>query len=491
VTFTATFSESVNGVDTTDFAIPPTGLSGASITSVTGSGSTRSIVVNTGTGAGSLGLNLVDDNSVVDAATNPLGGAGGIANGDFTGETYTVDKAVPTVTSIDRTTPAAATTNASSVTYTATFSESVSNVDTVDFSLSPTVTGASITSVTGSGSTRSVVVNTGTGSGSLGLNLVDDDSIVDGAGNKLGGTGINNGNFTGQTYTIDKVAPSVLSSNRTTPATAATNAASVTFTVTGVDSTDLSLATTGVSGAFITSVSADTGSTRTVVVNTGSGSGTIRLDIGDNDSIIDGIGNPLGGPGNANGHFITGEVYTIDKTAPTPSSITFTNGGTSTANRIDKGDSIAVVYSEELLPQSMCAGTPNGWSTSSVDQSLTGNNDVTVTLTNGVSPANDTITVSVVAAGCSTTFRFGSIDLGSSSFLTTPGSSTSFAGSGTGNRSTISWTAGTKTLLITLGSGTQSASVAGSLTSVYTPNIGITDFGTNGITGTVSTTTRL
>jgi len=48
----------------------------------------------------------------------------------------------------------------------------------------------------------------------LGLNLVDDDSIADPAGNKLGGAGAGNDNFTGQVYTLDRAAPSVSSINR-------------------------------------------------------------------------------------------------------------------------------------------------------------------------------------------------------------------------------------------------------------------------------------
>src|SRR5204863_8854726 len=57
--------------------------------------------------------------------------------------------------------------------------------------------------------------------------------------------------FTGQTYTIDQVAPFVVSINRTTPAGPNTNAASVTFTVTfseavtGVDASDFQMALTG------------------------------------------------------------------------------------------------------------------------------------------------------------------------------------------------------------------------------------------------------
>jgi hypothetical protein len=57
-----------------------------------------------------------------------------------------------------------------------------------------------------------VAASTGTGNGTLGLNLVDDDSITDSAGNKLGGTGTSgagDGSFTGEVYTIDKTAPTV------------------------------------------------------------------------------------------------------------------------------------------------------------------------------------------------------------------------------------------------------------------------------------------
>ncbi len=198
VSWTVTFSESVSGVDAADFAlVQGGGVTGASITTVTGSGTTRVVTANTGTGSGTLGLNLVDDDSITDAASNKLGGTGA-SNGNFTGQVYAIDKAAPTVSSMNR--DGASPTNATSVSWTVTFSESVSGVDAADFALvqGGGVTGASITTVTGSGTTRVVTANTGTGSGTLGLNLVDDDSITDAAGNKLGGTGASNGNFTGQ-----------------------------------------------------------------------------------------------------------------------------------------------------------------------------------------------------------------------------------------------------------------------------------------------------
>jgi hypothetical protein len=62
--------------------------------------------------------------------------------------------------------------------------------------------------VNGSGP-YTVTASTGTGSGTLGLNLVDDDSIQDAASNRLGGTGVGNGTFAGQVYTIDKIAPTL------------------------------------------------------------------------------------------------------------------------------------------------------------------------------------------------------------------------------------------------------------------------------------------
>jgi len=90
VNFTVTFSETVSGVDTSDFALTATGLTGTSVTSVSGSGVTYTVTVNTGTGTGTIRLDVIDDDSIVDAVSNPLGGAG-LGNGNFnSGEIYTV-----------------------------------------------------------------------------------------------------------------------------------------------------------------------------------------------------------------------------------------------------------------------------------------------------------------------------------------------------------------------------------------------------------------
>lgn len=119
--------------------------------------------------------------------------------------------------------------------------------------------------------------------------------------------------------------PTVLSIVRAN--TNPTNAASVNFTVTfsesvtGVDIAppfdDLGLTIgPGITGAFITSISPISGPMYTVSVNTGSGNGTIRLDVIDNDSIIDSAGQPLGGAEAGNGNFTGGEMYTVNKLTP-------------------------------------------------------------------------------------------------------------------------------------------------------------------------------
>src|SRR5439155_1157355 len=79
-----------------------------------------------------------------------------------------------------------------------------------DFKLATNgVSGTSIAGVSGSGSTYTVTVNTGAGNGNIGLNLVDDDSIFDIDVVPLGGTGLGNGNFTGEVYSVCKTPPSI------------------------------------------------------------------------------------------------------------------------------------------------------------------------------------------------------------------------------------------------------------------------------------------
>ena len=117
---------------------------------------------------------------------------------------------MPTVTSIVRANSNP--TNSASVDYTVTFSEAVTGVDSSDFALTTTgVSGASITGVTGLDAIWTVTVDTGSGDGTIRLDVVDDDSISAGPSDPLGGFGAGNGNFTaGEIYDVDHNAPPVV-----------------------------------------------------------------------------------------------------------------------------------------------------------------------------------------------------------------------------------------------------------------------------------------
>jgi formylglycine-generating enzyme required for sulfatase activity/V8-like Glu-specific endopeptidase len=100
--------------------------------------------------------------------------------------------------------------NAANVRFTVNFSKPVVGINMAapfsDFVLTNNgVTNAAITSVSGSGESYVVAVTTGSGNGTIRLDVVDDDSIRDLANNPLGGVGEGNGNYSsGQSYAIIK-----------------------------------------------------------------------------------------------------------------------------------------------------------------------------------------------------------------------------------------------------------------------------------------------
>ncbi len=130
VDFTVTFSENVTGVDTADFAPTKTGtIAGESVETVNGGPTIYTVTVNTGSGDGTLRLDAIDDDTILDLASNPLGGIG-LGNGDFTtGETYDIDKTAPTVTMTSLTSDP---TNDSPIAVTVQFSETVTGFDASD-----------------------------------------------------------------------------------------------------------------------------------------------------------------------------------------------------------------------------------------------------------------------------------------------------------------------------------------------------------------------
>ena len=109
-------------------------------------------------------------------------------NGDFAGQIYTVigELIAPTVQSIARTNPATSTAIPPIVVFTATFSEAVTGVDVADFVLALSGVTGTIASVTPvSASVYTVIVNGIAGTGTLGLNLINNGTIHDLSGNTL------------------------------------------------------------------------------------------------------------------------------------------------------------------------------------------------------------------------------------------------------------------------------------------------------------------
>lgn len=89
--FTVTFNEPVTGVDKTDFIGVVTGSVGSpNVFAVSGADDQYTVTVRISLGNGTLRLDLVDNDSIQDDGSRPLGGTGA-GNGDFTsGEVYTV-----------------------------------------------------------------------------------------------------------------------------------------------------------------------------------------------------------------------------------------------------------------------------------------------------------------------------------------------------------------------------------------------------------------
>ncbi|MBK8783109.1 MAG: metallophosphoesterase [Anaerolineales bacterium] len=336
VNYQVIFSEAVTGVDAADFTLS-TNINGAMIETVSGTGNAYTVSIITGSGDGTLRLELTDNDSVTNSMGNPLGGSG-LGNGSFTSaQAYTIDKTNPIVTAITRasTNP----TNAPTVDYSISFSEAVTGVDFSDFSL-VTNAGASLGNISGSGNLYLVSVSTGLGDDTVKLDFIDNDSVVDLAGNPA-----NPGFTSGETYSVDRSMPFVTSILRANPNQ--TNTSSVDFTVSfseavnGVDGSDFSLFT--LNGAVINSITGS-GNVYAVSVSIRPGNDTIRLDVIDDDSILDNAGNKLGDAGTGNGNFTNGEAYTFSLGVPVATSILRASPNPTSAASVD----FVVTFSETV-----------------------------------------------------------------------------------------------------------------------------------------------
>ena len=175
VQYTVTFASAVTGLAASNFALVTTGaVSGAAISSLSGSGATYTVTVNTGTGDGTIGLNLVNTTGLSPAIVSTL---------PFAGQICTIDRAAPTIT-VSSPSVSKILSGAGQVTYTVNYADVNFNTSTLsasDITLNRTGSAAGTVSVLGSGTTYLITISGITGSGSLGI------SIAAGTGSDLAG----------------------------------------------------------------------------------------------------------------------------------------------------------------------------------------------------------------------------------------------------------------------------------------------------------------
>ncbi|MFL5328737.1 MAG: lysyl oxidase family protein [Gemmataceae bacterium] len=119
---------------------------------------------------------------------------------------------VPSVASITRLDPNPA--DDGQMHFQVNFSDGVTGVDPTDFTVTSTggISGAGIAGVVATADPKvwQVIVDSGIGSGTLKVNLIDNDSIISIAGAKLGGAGLINGDYkSSEVYTVVQQAPEV------------------------------------------------------------------------------------------------------------------------------------------------------------------------------------------------------------------------------------------------------------------------------------------
>ena len=284
VTFSIKFNEEVTGLTSSNFALSGTSASQSSITAVTGSGTDWVVAVSVG-GTGTVAVSFANSTGAADLQSNPVGGL-----------PYALGSAsvAPAVVSINRAgaTPAGGDT----VTYTVTFSESVTGLAANSFQLVTTgggTPGASLGAITGSGTTWTVTVNLGFTAGSVGLNFAAPGSAKDSDG--LGAIA-SSLPFVGQVY---QIAPRIISLKRAGASMTAMNYAEwlVTFNepVTGLTTSNLVIPP----GVFTPKTAGQapsfgpltvSGSVWKVRLNIPKGQGTVGLNMVNITGIVDAAG---------------------------------------------------------------------------------------------------------------------------------------------------------------------------------------------------------
>lgn len=352
IPITVTFSEPVTVAGTPEFTLE-TGTADAIASYVSGSGSnTLTFTYTVAAGNNSSDLDYTATAALSGGTITDLAGNGvnltlpapGAANSLGANKDLVIDTDSPTVT-VDQATAQPDPTTNSPVNFTVTFSEEVTGFDASDISFTGSTAGGTLTSTVSSTGTNTynVAVSGMTSYGNV-VASINANAVADRVGNpNIASTSTDN------TIIYDASFPTVTSINRlnSSPTNATTVEYEIKFSqdVTGVDASDFSLIASGGTGAAIGNLTATDRQNYILQVNTGSGDGTIGLNLADDDSIKNILNVPLGGTGNGTGDF-AGQVYSTDKTAPTASlnrvADIATAGGTSQTFTIAFSDNTAV-----------------------------------------------------------------------------------------------------------------------------------------------------
>jgi hypothetical protein len=274
VQFTVTFTQPVDGVDVSDFAVSTTGtIFGANVISVRGAGDEYTVAVSTGFGDGTVGLNVLDDDSIRAISDTALGDIG-LGNGNFTGPTFTIDKTPPF---LEIGPPSAGSTATGPVSYVVTYTDSTSiSLSAGDVSLATAASVSGAVSILEYGANKRIVVVNGiSGDGMLAISVVP-GTALDAVGNAALGVGPSTA------FTVDSAAMAV---NIGPPSPFIAGPSPVQFEVTydnastiTLSPSDVDLIETGTATGNV-SVSGSAGSTRTVTIDNLAGNGTLAIDI--------------------------------------------------------------------------------------------------------------------------------------------------------------------------------------------------------------------
>ena len=166
VDFTVTFDENASNVTADDFTLTTaSGTATGNIASISGSGTSYTVTVDTIAGTGSLRLDLNASTDIVDDDGNG-NNTNGYVSAFSSGTAHTVDRDAPTVAITTGSTTSFNQSAPGSFTATITFSESVTGFTDGDL----TASNATVGSISGSGTTYTATI-TPNGNGNVALNV--------------------------------------------------------------------------------------------------------------------------------------------------------------------------------------------------------------------------------------------------------------------------------------------------------------------------------